>query len=66
MPCPDNYDAFCEHEARQESMLDELPICCDCKEPIQEDHLFDINGELFCFDCMKSNYRKYTEDYMRG
>ena len=66
MYCPDNYDLFCEHEARQEVALDKCPKCCDCGEPIQEEYLFNVNGDLFCFDCMKSNFRRDTEDYMRG
>jgi formylmethanofuran dehydrogenase subunit E len=66
MYCPDNYDAFCEHEASQESLLEKLPKCADCGEPIQEEHLFDINGDLFCYECAKSNFKRDTENYMRG
>ena len=66
MYVPDNYDAFLSHEAEQESYLSKLPVCCECDEPIQDDHLFEINGELICFDCMKANYMKYTEDYIEG
>ena len=66
MYCPDNYDAFCEHETQQENMLSRMPQCCECGEHIQEEHLFDVNGDLFCFDCMKANFERETEEYMRG
>lgn len=66
MYCPDNYDFFCEHEARQEEMLSRMPVCDACGDEIQDEHLFEVNGEKFCLECAKVNFMKYTEDYMRG
>lgn len=65
MYCPDNLDAFYEHESDQQRMLDRCPICSDCGDPIQEAHLFNVNGDLFCFDCAKANFQRDTEDYVR-
>ena len=63
MPIPDNYDAFCCHEASQEAALKKLPKCCECGEPIQTDELYEVNDELVCPQCMEDNHRKWTEDY---
>ena len=49
--------------ADQEKELSRLPKCIDCGEPIQDDYLFDINGDLFCEECMKANFKRWTEDY---
>jgi formylmethanofuran dehydrogenase subunit E len=65
MRVPDNYDAFRMHEAEQEGWLKRLPICEECKEPIQDDVLYDIDGTIYCEKCMKDAFRKWTEDYER-
>ena len=64
MYCPDNYDAFCEHEARQEKALAKLPECSECGHPIQDDTCFNINDELICNECMNENHRVFTDDYI--
>jgi formylmethanofuran dehydrogenase subunit E len=64
MYCPDNYDAFCHHEAEQEKALSKLPECSECGEKIQEDDCYEFNGELFCNDCMDS-HRVNTENYIK-
>ena len=66
MYCMDNLDAFYEHESDQQRMLDRCPICCECDEPIQDEECFEIDGELICCDCLKANYLRYTEDFMKG
>ena len=53
----DRYDAECEDR------LDRLPRCIDCGEPIQDEYLYDLNGDIFCEECLKNNFRKNTEDY---
>lgn len=62
---PDVLDMFHEHDARKEEMLEKMPRCCDCGEHIQEEHLFNVNGDLFCFDCAKANFQRDTKDYTR-
>lgn len=63
MNIPDNYDQFESRERKQEAQLRKRPICSHCGEPIQDERLFDINGELYHLDCAKSEFCKYTEDY---
>ncbi len=58
---PDNYDFFKQHEAEQESKLEERPLCDCCEEPIQDDFYYDIGGEIYCENCMVSCFRKTFE-----
>lgn len=51
------------HEADQEAKLDKLPKCDICGEHIQDDYLYDINGDIFCEECLNKYFRKDTEDY---
>lgn len=61
---PDALEMWERHDAEQEAELMKLPICDYCNEPIQDDYLFDIEGDIICEDCMKYHFRKRTEDYM--
>ena len=64
---------FDMYEAEQSKAEDEfekrLPICSECGERIHDDYLFDINGELYCQDCMEKfeyaidNYIADAHDY---
>lgn len=60
----DNYDLFLSHERQQETELKRLPLCCCCDERIQSEDLYDIDGSLYCEDCMK-NFKHSTENYIR-
>lgn len=64
MSMVDNYDLFEAHEAEQERWLDKLPRCSECGEAIQDEYLYEINGELVCPDCMEENHRKWVDDYI--
>ena len=46
-------------QARQEA---KLPVCADCDHAVQDDHYYEINGEVICPECMESNYRKEVDD----
>ena len=59
---PDNYDAFCQHDARQQDELERLPVCCECDERIQDEYCFEFEGEYICKKCLKENHRKSVED----
>ncbi len=65
MRVPDNYDAYRQHEAEREKWLKSRPICVYCEEPIQDDFLYEVNGELYCEECMQKWFRQSTEDYER-
>lgn len=58
----DPYQDFLSHDAEQEEWLGSRPKCCECDEHIQDDHCYEINGEIICEDCMNDNYRKAVED----
>lgn len=49
---PDNYDAFCKHDAEQERELVKRAVCEDCGEPIMEDTCYLISYKLICENCM--------------
>lgn len=55
---------FYRWDSAQQAKLDKLPKCAECGEPIQDEECFEINGELICPECLKSNHRKWTEDYI--
>ena len=60
----DNYDRWVEHDAEQSAWETKLPICDSCGERIQDDYLYDIDGELYCEECIIEHFRKPTEKYM--
>lgn len=62
----DNYGLWEMHEAEKEAWLEKQPLCVCCDKHIQDDFLFDINGNLFCEGCMKDNFRKCTDNYVKG
>lgn len=55
---------FERYDAEQARLLQKLPRCADCDEPIQDDHYYLINDEPICPDCIDSNYRKDIGDYI--
>lgn len=56
------YDRYCDQQAKEE---ERFPICDYCGEPITDDWLIDINGDLFHEECHKENHRKPVEYYMK-
>lgn len=61
MRIPDNYDKWEQHEARQQAELVRLPKCDCCCEPIQDDFCYQIDGEIFCEECLNEQFRKETD-----
>lgn len=55
---------FLRHDARQEAELAKMPKCSHCNEPIQDDKLFDIEGELYCEEHAMELFRKDVMDYV--
>lgn len=60
---PDNYDLWASRERDLEAQLQRRPVCSHCGEPIQDERLWDINGELYCPKCTKNEFCKWTDDY---
>lgn len=52
---PDNYSCFEQHEAEQDRWLKMLPKCRECKEHIQDEYCYKINGEYICESCMEEH-----------
>lgn len=61
---PDNYDQWLSHEAEQEKRLARYPVCENCGHPIQDEHLYLINDEFICTECLIRDFRKDTGDYI--
>lgn len=61
----DNYDLWEAHDAKQERWLAELPVCDVCDNPIQDEHLYLINDEFICPECLERDFRKDTDDYVK-
>ena len=59
----DNYSLWERHDAEQERKLSRLPKCKYCGQPIQDDHYFEIDGEIYCEEHMIELFRKNTDDY---
>ena len=59
---------FERHDAQQEKWLQSRPVCEVCGDHIQDEHLYDIDGDLVCEEClaeyMKEHYRQSTERYL--
>ena len=59
---------FDRWEAEREKKLIVLPVCAYCDEPIQDDELYDFDGELVCCDCVRDyideKFKKKTNGYM--
>ena len=52
------------YDAEQERLLDKLPRCYCCREPITGDYLYKIDGIFYCEDCLNSEFRENTEDFI--
>lgn len=54
--------------AERDEALTVLPICSCCGERIQEDELYDFDGDLVCEECLPvylaDNYKKPTTAYI--
>lgn len=61
---PDNYDLWEQHQREQDKLLERLPKCADCGEPIQSEQYFDFDGCFYCEDCLENNHRKWVEDFI--
>lgn len=50
--------------AAQDEEAEKYPVCAHCDEPITDEKLFDLDGELYHISCFVSQFQKDTEDYM--
>lgn len=59
----DNYDVWEAHESELEAERSKYPVCAYCGEPITDEVLFDVSGELYHKKCAVHEFCKYTDDY---
>lgn len=52
------------YDAEQERMLEKLPRCCCCDEPIQQEDAVCIDDNWFCDGCLADYLRKPVDDYI--
>lgn len=57
----DNYDLWEAYDRKQAQQLEKLPVCADCREPIQQEDAVFYHGDWLCDDCIDS-YRRSTEE----
>ena len=55
---------FHRRDKEQSEWLDTLPICAECRHPIQDDECFEFEFGLICPDCLKDNHRRSTDDFI--
>ena len=59
----DNYDLWARHDDEQEEALSRLPLCCECKNHIQQEMAVRINDKWYCDDCLKDMRKVVDECY---
>ena len=52
---------FEAYDREQERRLERRPVCRKCKEHIQGEHYFYIEGKIFCEECMIEEFRRCVE-----
>jgi formylmethanofuran dehydrogenase subunit E len=50
-----------KHDARQQAWLDKLPKCENCGQAIQQDTAVEIEGCLYCDECLNKDLRVSIE-----
>ena len=61
----DALEDYTRYDERVRRETERLPECIRCREPIQEEHLYDVRGEVLCEECLRKKYRFLTENYLR-
>lgn len=51
-------------DMEQSRQLARCPVCSRCGEPIQEEDLWDFDGDLYHTDCAEIEFKRNTEDYI--
>ena len=54
---------FDRWDAEREERLKELPECVICREPIQDEFYYELDGANICPACLEENFRKENEAY---
>ena len=54
---------FNRHDAEQERWLRSRPICCKCKEHIQESEAVKYKEKYYCEECEDSAWQEIRKEY---
>lgn len=60
MYCADPIEDFHYYDRNLEDTLENLPICCECGEAIQQDTAVKIGSDWYCDECL-SSFRKSVD-----
>lgn len=60
----DPVEDYGRYSDKQEMEMERLPVCCHCTKHIDDDFLYYIEGDLWCEECMKDEFRKPTDDFI--
>ena len=52
------------YAAYMDMQTKKLPVCCKCKNHIQDDTCFKVDDDVYCEGCMRKKYEVWTEDLM--
>lgn len=63
---PDNSDLFASYDVEQEARLRKMPVCCRCKEHIQQPEAVKVNGRWFCEDCEDHAWEVIRKDFLES
>ena len=55
------WDDRCEEEEEWEKLC---PVCDKCGRPITDDTYYDVDGRLLHEDCMREEFRRFTDEYV--
>ena len=64
MNVPDNYDLWEAHDRQRAERAAKQPVCEICGDPIWDEHLFLINDEFVCVECLVRDFRRDTDDFI--
>lgn len=64
----DPYADFDAYDRYQQEQYDKLPKCHECKDTIEDEHLYDFYGKILCEDCAEkffaSEFKKEVIEYL--
>lgn len=55
---------FNRYDAERARLIEQLPKCAWCDEPIQDEYFYLINDDPVCQDCLDTHFKKAVEDYV--
>lgn len=50
------------YDAEQERIIEQLPLCDECNERIQDEYYYEVRGWVICPSCME-DHRKWNLDF---